>query len=91
MADPRPRAELSGETITARVPRIMRFMAQIIEAANAGDHGYQLEAPSDLPLDEATFVATTMLVTDLAEAAGLTPADLRAQADTIEAAQGVTP
>lgn len=87
MADPRPRTELSGESITARVPRIMRFMAQIIDAAAAGDDGYQLEAPSDLPMDEATFVATTMLVTDMAEAAGVTADQLRAQADKIEAAQ----
>jgi hypothetical protein len=85
MAEPRPRTELSGELITARVPRIMRFMAQVIEAANAGDNGYQLDAPTDLPMDEATFVATTMLVTDMAEAAGLTPDQLRSQAATIEA------
>lgn len=91
MADTPARTELSGDTITARVPRIMRFMAQVIEAANRGDDGYQLDAPSDLPMDEATFVATTMLVTDMAEAAGLTPDQLREQAATIEANLGVTP
>lgn len=84
MAEPRPRAELSGETITARIPRILRFMAQVMDAANSGDHGYQLEAPSDLPMDEATFVATTMLVTDLAEGAGMGADDLRRMADTVE-------
>lgn len=86
MADNPQAAELSGEAITARVPRILRYMADVIDASEAGDTGYQIEAPSDLPMDASTFAAVMMLVTDLADAAGVNAGMLREQAATIEAA-----
>lgn len=85
MARQPARAELSGEAITARVPRVLRWVADVVAASQAGDTGYQLEAPTDLPMDEATFVAMGMVLTELVDAASLDADGLRTMADTFAA------
>lgn len=83
MARTPARAELSGEAITQRVPRVLRWLADIVAASESGDTGYQLEAPTDLPMDEATFVAMALVVTELIDAASLDATKLRDMASDL--------
>lgn len=79
---PRAKPEpLSGEAIVARTPRVLRYLADIVEHAQAGDADFTLEAPADLPMDEATFCAVIFCASELADAAGLSATDLRDRAD----------
>ena len=83
---PRPKPEpLSGEAVITRTPRVLRYLASVVDAVGQGDFDYTLEAPSDLPLDEAAFVTLIYSAADLADAAGVTGDMLREQAAKIEA------
>lgn len=77
---------LTGDAIVRRTPRVFRYLANVFEADQSGDREYSLEAPSDLPMDEATFVATIYAACELAELASLTPDQLREHAEQMQAA-----
>jgi hypothetical protein len=84
---PRKKAEpLTGAAIVARTPRVLTYLASVLDAHAAGDTSYSLEAPADLPMDEATFVATIFAACELADAAGVSADDLRQRAATFEQA-----
>lgn len=80
-AKPEP---LTGDAVVRRTPRILRYLADIMDAEAAGDEAYVLEAPSDLPMDEATFVATIYAMGELADAAAMDAAAVRDYATLIE-------
>lgn len=85
---PRAKPEpLSGEAIVARTPRVLRYLADVLDHAQDGDADFTLEAPADLPMDEATFCAVIFAACELADAAGLSGTDLRGRADAFAAAQ----